>query len=204
MISTVSPSRLLLVLVLASLSAACGASASNVTPSTEPDTAGTARTSTTAALCSSGELAVAPGYMSPAEQERVRLWTIKNTGPSTCSLRGYPSVQMFNRGRPLGFRYLQGQGQFVSHRAPQLVTIPPDGTAYFVLAKSTCVERVVSIATTVTITLPGLPTKAIPSLNPSGGSQAYPYCADRAAASNDVAVSPVSATVAGTTLILAS
>lgn len=83
--------------------------------------------------CYSNQLSVHPGQSSGAAGSVSRIVTFTNTSSSTCTLTGYPGMQMLgSSGQRLATTVHRGAAATVPALAVRTVTVAPGGTASFV------------------------------------------------------------------------
>jgi hypothetical protein len=146
-------------------------------------------------------LTVAPGpLLSPATGEHGDIHTVRNVGATTCTLSGYPDVMLIAGTTTLGFRYVNGAGQYVTHRPPGVITLPPGINAYFLIAKYRCDAHTTAIATTAQIRLPEQRTThvlATQTTSTEHGAAVLAYCTGNGDPDpgDTVAISPIADTV---------
>ncbi len=86
--------------------------------------------------CTSGQLRPRPGQLSAATGHVIDAFSLVNRSASTCTLYGYPKVQMLNaHGAPMAthaIRVSPGSGTFFGNVDPeQIVTLTPGRKAWF-------------------------------------------------------------------------
>ena len=106
-------------------------SSSTTSTSTSPTT--TPTTSAGSAACN--HIGAAPGQSSGAAGTITGTITVTNTGPSPCTIDGYPKVALFSgSGAPLTVTMVNGLSVFVSSRAnapPSSFALSPSASAQF-------------------------------------------------------------------------
>jgi hypothetical protein len=113
--------------------------------------------------CTSGQLKPRPGQLSAATGRVIVAFSIVNRSASTCTLYGYPKVQMLNaHGAPMATHAIKvppGSGTFFGNAPPeQVVTLTPGRKAWFwlIFAQPTFVNPA------------GCPTSSALRITPSG------------------------------------
>jgi hypothetical protein len=118
-------------------------------------------------------------------------YRLANHGRIACTLAGYPRIRLYAGGKVMPFRYVFG-GPYVTGKPPTTVPLQPGATAWVLVAKYRCDLGVLSNATTISLTGPGV-TGALTGPVPrySGGISALSYCRGGSADPGQVvAVSP--------------
>lgn len=105
--------------------------------------------------------------------EHGSFYKLANHGRRACTLEGYPRIRLYAHGVALPFRYSRGGGTYVTRAAPRLVTVPPGGAAWFLVAKYRCDLGTIATATSMTVTLPGA---RIRYRMPASYSSSIDYC----------------------------
>lgn len=109
-----------------------------------------------AAPCRPADLVWRPdGPLVPMTGEHSEVYYLVNQGTSACSVRGYPTVELYDAaGRKLPFRYAHGGGPYITKKKPKTVSLRPDTAGYVVIAKYRCDRGITSDAASVTLSLP--------------------------------------------------
>ncbi len=145
--------------------------------------------------CEDGSLVVSydPAVDFQATGDRGDAFRISNHG-SPCRITGYPTITLADgHGTPLAFTYTDGRSQYVTQRHPEPVTLPQGQSAYVGVAKYRCDLAGSTLATTLTMRLPGQHTPKRVVL--TGRAQNLAYCRGRSHdPGNNVAISPVEPT----------
>jgi hypothetical protein len=111
------------------------------------------------ATCRPPALALSSENISPATGEQGVAFFVTNRSGSTCSLKGYPRVELIASGKPMPFDYQDGGGPYITTRKPEEVTLLPRGRAEFLVAKYRCdVGEIQPPASVMRVTLPGSST----------------------------------------------
>jgi hypothetical protein len=189
----------------ASLLGACGNRAAASTPaaatSQQPSVAGRPALapagSATAPPCRAAAIALGYGpRLSPATGEHGVYYALRNRGPVSCALAGYPDVALYTAsGARLPFRYTRGRGPYVTSVPPVTIVLAPRASAYVLVAKYRCDLGIRADAATIRITLPA-PRRAVLSgaafPSPGAGVMVLSYCRGGSADPGQVvAVSPI-------------
>ena len=118
---------------------------------------------TAAAACRLSQFAVSLGpYVSEETEQHTLALRLVNHGSRTCALAGYPRVRLLDRRGVIPFPIERGD-QMITHRPPKSVLVHPDGSAFVILNKNTCVNPVASsVARTTTVITIGM--LAVPSV----------------------------------------
>lgn len=134
-----------------------------------------------------------PSIYFEASGDRGDAFRIANTARIACILVGYPTVILMDpHGVVAPFRYTDGQGQYVTHRQPERVTLEVDGSAYVGIAKYRCDRRDSMSPSRLTMMLPGSARVSVPL---SGRARSLDYCVGGPGdPGNTVAISPVEPT----------
>jgi hypothetical protein len=117
--------------------------------------------------------------VSPATGEHAVMYSLTNTSRRRCWMRGYPAVSLHDRdGKTLPFRYTRERSQYVTTAAPRTVLVPPQASAYFLVAKYRCDVGTQADATRIEVTPPGNTRQLSAPAAPSAGSGVYTlsYC----------------------------
>ena len=122
---------------------ACSATASKSQPSTI-----TSATATTQAQCRTANLSLGLGdRISAATGEHGDVYILTNRGKTLCQLHGYPGISPYDsKHRVLPFRYIRGEGQWVTHAVPKMVVLHPGSHAFFFVAKYRCDVGIAMVA----------------------------------------------------------
>jgi hypothetical protein len=146
--------------------------------------------------CTSAHLAFGPGpIMSMMTGERALDYSIKNTGSTTCQIKGFPGVKVYtSKGKLLPFKYVHSS-QYLKTLAPKVVTLKPHGVAYIFIGKYRCDVGVVGMGTKMLVKMPGKGAGSLAvATDQSGGHAAWEYCTGGSKDwGNTIAVSPVTA-----------
>jgi hypothetical protein len=105
--------------------------------------------------CSSSQLHLSE-TSAAATQPQILIISLRNDGPSTCEVRGYPVVELRGgQGAVLPFGYLPG----VAGQAVPAVRVPSGGSAAFAIQQQrSCGKRPGDRAAAIAVTLPGSTT----------------------------------------------
>lgn len=128
--------------------------------------------------CAAGAVKIGPGpQLSPATGENGIMLSVTSVAPP-CTVVGYPTVTMLDEtGAPIHFTYVVGQGQYVTHRPPQPVTVGAGKLAYFLLAKYRCDTGSTTAAAGMTLVLPGQGTiRSVPTSWFTNGVRSFDFC----------------------------
>jgi hypothetical protein len=120
--------------LLAALLAACGTSTTGTARSTATTTA--SATATTAAhVCQAAQLAASVTDRGAASGHSRTDVSLRNTAAQTCSLDGYPALQLLDASGGAVPTHVTGVtlAYVFSNLSPAVVTLAPGGSAYFVL-----------------------------------------------------------------------
>jgi hypothetical protein len=124
------------------------------------------------------------------------LMTLRNLGPTACSLRGYPRLTALDGdSKVLPFRIHYGGSQSVTSQPPVAVVIGPGGTAFVTVGKYRCDFGDQALAQEIRVSLPDAASPVI--LHLGALSAHLPYCGPGDPGS-ELAVSPVEPTEAKT------
>jgi hypothetical protein len=107
--------------------------------------------------CTIGQmrLTVGPPVSEKTEQHTATLM-LTNIGSSTCALRGYPTVALFDAsGHRIPFAYTREGDQMITAAPPARVLVPAEGRAVFALNKNASACLTNRRARTLRLTLPG-------------------------------------------------
>jgi len=143
--------------------------------------------------CGTGVLTLAyrPG-LSPMTGEHGGFYELVNHGRRACTLAGYPHITLYADGDPLPFRYIVGDGPYVTSRPPATVTVQPGGGAWILVAKYRCDLGDLRAATTIAVTVPDTASALTSPVPRDGGVSALSYCRGGAGAPGQVVtVSPI-------------
>lgn len=107
--------------------------------------------------CAPATLGIRQGpRLSPATGEHGLIITVTGVAPQPCTVTGYAAVEFVDAGGSrIGFSYLYGSGQYVTHRRPTPVTVGGDAAAYFLVAKYRCDAHAADAAAGMNVALPG-------------------------------------------------
>ena len=112
--------------------------------------------------------------LSPATGENGVILTITSVA-RPCAIVGFPAITLpDSAGSPLPFTYLDGKGQYVTHRRPLPVTVGEGSFAYVLVAKYRCDTGYSTLAEGMNVQLPGQGT--IQSVPGSWIEGAFAYC----------------------------
>jgi hypothetical protein len=124
------------------------------------------------------------------------LITVRNSGPTVCSLRGYPRLAGLNAdGKELPFKIHYGGSQSVTNHQPEAVMIRPGGSAFVSFGKYRCDIGDKAQVQEVKVILPN--AAAPTALDLTTLSHRLAYCGPGDPGS-ELAVSPVEPTEAKT------
>jgi hypothetical protein len=118
---------------------------------------GSASASTGTHLCRASQLRITLGpLLSPPSGQHPLAFRVTDRGPTTCHLRGYPSVVLVDgRGRVLPFVVRNRGDLVVTSRPPTDVRVRSGHSAWVVLNKYRCDRRDLRVARAVRVGLPG-------------------------------------------------
>jgi hypothetical protein len=171
---------------------ACSATASKSQPSTITST-----TATIQAQCRTANLSLALGdRISAATGEHGDVYILTNRGKILCQLHGYPGISLYDtKHRVLPFRYIRGEGQWVTHAVPKMVVLHPGSHAFFFVAKYRCDVGIAMVAATVRVSPPNGTRQLIGPASGDAGVSDLAYCTGgRKDPGNLVYISPLVAT----------
>lgn len=152
--------RVLKITLLAVLVAAVGVGAFFVGRQTATTT------TSTPPVCRLAQLQIQQSGSSGAAGTLQRTFSLTNTSTTTCTLDGYPGVQLVGRGGGLKpTNALRGGGLAFEEIAPSTVTLRPNQVAYFNAGYSD-VMAPCSLAGAVQVTPPGASTHAVVNVSP--------------------------------------
>ena len=99
-----------------------------------------------------------PPMISPSTQEAVEIFAMRNVGPSSCQLDGYPIVKVISTTNTV-IPFIYGHkltGPFdVTTQSPTRVIVKPESTVYFIIASQTCAVPPVATSSRFEIVPPG-------------------------------------------------
>lgn len=99
-----------------------------------------------------------PPMISPAMQEAVEIFALRNIGPSSCQLNGYPIVRVISTTNAV-MPFIYGHnltGPFdVTTKSPERVIVKPESNVYFIVASQTCAVPSVASSSRIEIIPPG-------------------------------------------------
>jgi hypothetical protein len=147
--------------------------------------------------CAQSKLAItAAPVPNGAGGESGILLDIKNDGPGTCTVDGYPDLVFQDaHGKTVAFTIVHGGSQIVTPALPATVAIPMSGHAYVAFGKYRCDQGDQTLPTAVSVRLPG---REYPLLVDLTGTRDLAFCGPGDPGSS-VAVSPVEPDQASTT-----
>lgn len=108
------------------------------------------------AHCRSANLVLGPGVgVSPMTGEDGIIYKVTNRGHVACTVEGYPRVVLYDsHGAAMPFHYLNGTGQYVTHKKPAPVLLAPNASGYILVAKYRCDIGIADGAVTIQLSLP--------------------------------------------------
>jgi hypothetical protein len=121
--------------------------------------------------------------------EHLAVISVRNPGPSTCVLAGYPAVQLTDAGSTPAVRYQNGSAPLEpAPKSVSRVELTPGASAHFVVTQLACQVSAGSSVSGLTYAIAGAssPVVAIPDL----GSRGLQYCATSTEGGNLVSVGP--------------
>ena len=117
---------------------------------------------------------VLPPMISPTMQEAVEIFALRNVGPSSCQLDGYPTVKVISTTNTV-MPFIYGHkltGPFdVTTQSPKRVVVKPESNVYFIIASQTCVVPSVATSSRFEIVPPG--SSQILSVKTVGAGRLY-------------------------------
>ncbi len=144
-------------------------SSTTTTPSSTTTSTSAPASTTTAASSACTHISASAGQSQGAAGTITGVITVTNTGPSSCSADGYPTVSLFSgSGAPLTVTMVNGLSVTLSPPAnatPTTVAVAPSGTAQFAYQFSDVpvgAETSCPTSETASVTMPGA-TTASPS-----------------------------------------
>ena len=124
------------------------------------------------------------------------LMTLRNSGPTACTLKGYPRLTALDdAGAVLPFTIHNGGSQSVTNQQPETVMIRPGDSAFVTLGKYRCDVGEKALVQEVKVILPHAATPIVLDLTTLGHRLAYCGPGDPG---SELAVSPVEPTEAKT------
>ena len=141
-------------------------------------TAAPSQASSTAPACSTRNLSLGFGSrLSPQTGEHGVMYTLTNRGKSSCLLRGYPGISLYDsKNHLLPFKYTWAATQYVTHAAPIVVRLRPGSRAYFLVAKYRCDVGDAMVAATIRVYPPNSKEQLIGRASSSSGVSTFSYC----------------------------
>jgi hypothetical protein len=89
--------------------------------------------------CRAAGFSIAVGFaISPATGQNPLTLRLKNRGPSTCVLFGYPTISLVDRRGAIPFAIRRGGDQMVTARRPTPVVVRPRASVFVLLNKYRC------------------------------------------------------------------
>jgi hypothetical protein len=133
-------------------------------------------------------LSIGPPW-SEATGQNTMTFVLRNSGSTSCALRGYPVVVLLDGDRHvLPFTYSHRGDQMITNRRPRRVLVASGRAAFFALNKYRCDARTLAVGRFVRVALPHSQTRLelrLPRSNPT-----FRFCG-RGAPSGIIAVSPI-------------
>jgi hypothetical protein len=107
--------------------------------------------------CASSQLRLKLGPLrSEKTEQHTAAFALVNVARSKCSLDGYPTVTLYDSaGTVLPFAYGHRGDQMITAGAPEPVSVPGGGSAYFEANKNACVSFTRRLAVEIHVRLPG-------------------------------------------------
>lgn len=127
-------------------------------------------------VCSAGVLRLRVGReVVPKTQQSPLLLALVNRGSHTCTLDGYPRIQLdSSAGAAYPFAYRDRGDDEVTHAPPGRVALRPGAVAWVMINKNHCVVRALGAAHALRLSPPG--DTAFLSLTLGAQQPIYTYC----------------------------
>lgn len=147
--------------------------------------------------CSARHLALGPGpQMSMMTGEVAQYYSITNTGKTSCSLKGFPTLTVYTpKGAVIPFKYAHSSS-YLHALTPKIVVLKPHGAGYVWVGKYRCDLGIKTVGTKMRVTLPGLHAGSLVAPVAQGGRvTSWDYCKGGPKDNgNTMAISPITAT----------
>jgi hypothetical protein len=106
--------------------------------------------------CRASDFSIAAGFaISAATGQHPLTLRLKNRGPTTCVLFGYPTISFADRRGAIPFAIRRGGDQMVTARRPTPVLVRPRGSVFVLLNKYRCDLGDRRLARTLRLGFPG-------------------------------------------------